>query len=189
MKQTIMLLKIGEINQSILEKLKQSLELQFKEFKIAADHLYEVIPLEDKDYNFERKQFNASKILEKIRNYMKGKQYFRVLGVIDKDIYSENLNFVFGIANRFGKSALISITRLRESFYSELGKVYRKETQDIFEKRVLKEAIHELGHTFGLQHCNNHCIMRFSNSLMDTDNKPKAFCQVCIGRINKYLKK
>jgi archaemetzincin len=189
MNHTICLLKIGGIDQSILDKLKQNLGPEFKEFNITIDHLHDRVPLEEKEYNTIRKQYDASMILEKIINYMKDKEYFRVLGVIDKDIFSNNLNFVFGIANRYGKAALISITRLRESFYRESGKLYRKDTQDIFEKRTLKEAIHELGHTFGLGHCHNHCIMRFSNSLMDTDNKPKEFCHTCLGSINKYFKK
>jgi len=36
-------------------------------------------------------------------------------------------------------------------------------------QRVIKEAVHELGHAFGLTHCeNSKCVMHFSNSLQDT---------------------
>lgn len=45
----------------------------------------------------------------------------------------------------------------------------------------MKEAVHELGHTFGLVHCiDPKCVMFFSNSLADTDNKNTKFCKKCI---------
>ena len=94
---------------------------------------------------------------------------------------------VFGVADlpkvhSFG-IALISVFRLRESFYR------RPENIAQFEQRVLKEAIHELGHTFNLEHCNNLCVMRFSNSIKDTDEKPHEFCEQCLQKLNNYLSK
>jgi archaemetzincin len=106
---------------------------------------------------------------------------------MDVDIFSKFLNFVFGVAdlpkNKSFGSALISVTRLREGFYR------RTENVAQFEQRVLKEAIHELGHTFGLEHCENLCVMRFSNSLDDTDRKPHDFCELCLKKLNNYLGK
>ena len=50
----------------------------------------------------------------------------------------------------------------------------------LFQHRVLKEAIHELGHTLGLSHCGNRrCVMHFSNSLSDTDIKGQDLCLNC----------
>ena len=110
------------------------------------------------------------------------------MGVIDKDIYSEPLNFVFGIAVKPTKRisgvpvvCLISVTRLREQFYN------KPENDDFFELRILKEAVHELGHTFSLEHCDKFCIMKFSNSLMDTDKKPAQFCESCMKKIINFL--
>jgi archaemetzincin len=38
------------------------------------------------------------------------------------------------------------------------------------------EAVHELGHAFGLTHCEkSRCVMHFSNSLQDTDFKHYIF--------------
>jgi len=104
---------------------------------------------------------------------------------MDVDIFSRFLNFVFGVAdmpkNKSFGSALISVTRLREKFYR------RSENIAQFELRVLKEAIHELGHTFGLEHCENLCVMRFSNSLNDTDKKPPNYCEACLKKLNDFL--
>ena len=64
-----------------------------------------------------------------------------------------------------------------------LSTVYRMKA--LFHERVIKEAVHELGHTYGLSHCPDAtCVMHFSNSLPDTDFKGKAFCPVCQAALN-----
>lgn len=63
---------------------------------------------------------------------------------------------------------------LRQEFYN------LPRDQGLFHKRVLTEAVHELGHTYGLGHCKNlRCVMFFSNSLVDTDRKGPEFCPDC----------
>lgn len=189
MKRTIKLLKIGDITQSVLVKLKKNLEKSFKGFNLSINTIQGSIPLEKVEYNPKRRQYNAIKILKKIIIYAQNKKIFHVLGVIDKDIFSSGLKFVFGRAikaeGRAPESpivALISITRLRESFYG------RTENKGLFELRILKEAIHELGHTFNLDHCNKLCIMRFSNSISDTDEKPQKFCEDCVNKLEIFFK-
>ncbi|MFX1420350.1 MAG: archaemetzincin family Zn-dependent metalloprotease [Promethearchaeota archaeon] len=190
MKKNISLLRIGQVDQSILDKLKKELELSFSNFKLSIDPLQEIIPLESSEYNTNKRQYNASKILNRIINYELNKRSFRILGVIDEDIFTSSLNFAFGLAmspkgniSKESVGALISITRLREKFYR------RTENKKIFELRVLKEAIHELGHTFNLRHCDKFCIMRFSNSLFDTDEKPPKFCGACLKKLQDYFDK
>jgi len=188
MMKTINLLKIGDLNHSVLVKLKKKLELGFKRFNLSVNIVQEEIPLEETEYNRRKRQYNAIKILKKIIIYAQNKKIFHVLGVIDKDIFSSGLKFVFGRAIKAEDRpespivALISITRLRESFYG------RTENKGLFELRILKEAIHELGHTFNLDHCNKLCIMRFSNSISDTDKKPPKFCEDCVNKLEIFFK-
>ncbi|MEM1511835.1 MAG: archaemetzincin family Zn-dependent metalloprotease [Candidatus Jordarchaeales archaeon] len=121
-------------------------------------------------YNHQRGQYNAEEIL----NELKRRKGFRVLGVTQVDLYVPSLNFVFGLAEYGGNAALISTNRLRPEFYGE------PHDEKKFFERMIKEAVHELGHTFFLKHCpRSYCVMHFSNSIYETDAKKKEFCHVC----------
>jgi predicted Zn-dependent protease len=129
----------------------------------------------------QRNQLNSDKLLRwlaatTIANNTKSYDPTKtiILGICNFDAYSSGLNFVFGQASLTGGVAAIYLPRLRQEFYG-LGA-----DKSIFIERVLKEATHEVGHTFGLNHCpKRSCVMHFSNSLADTDRKAKDFCNVC----------
>ena len=77
-----------------------------------------------------------------------------------------------------GSISAIYLPRLRQEFYG------LKQDESIFYERLVKEEVHELGHAFGLNHCENiKCIMHFSNSLSDTDIKTSRLCNVCKGHL------
>ncbi|MFX1426231.1 MAG: archaemetzincin family Zn-dependent metalloprotease [Promethearchaeota archaeon] len=188
MNKTIYLLKIGKVPQSILLGLMKNLDIEFKEFNIKVEILKEGIKLRKKYFNSIRNQYKAIQILNILEKKAKNWEIFKLLGITGKDIYSKDKNFIFGLAKRGSYAALISLPRLRENFYIESGTAYRKtETKEDFNTRVLKEAKHELGHTFGLKHCHNTCVMQFSNSLADTDKKPVEFCETCITELKILL--
>jgi len=128
-------------------------------------------------YSADRDQYNAEVIVEKIIKKMPIDAE-KLLCVVDFDLFVHGLNFVFGLAA--GNTALISLARLRPEYYGE------KKNEYLFRERALKEAIHELGHTFGLHHCHDiRCIMHFSNRLEDTDIKGPGICEVCSDRIRR----
>lgn len=96
------------------------------------------------------------------------------LGITEKDLFVPRLNFVFGEADPAARLAVISTRRLNPAFHGE------EPDLELFQLRIFKEAVHELGHVFGLEHCANpYCIMRFSNTLADTDRKGPGFCREC----------
>jgi archaemetzincin len=120
-----------------------------------------------------RDQFRGSSILEALGRLGSGSQE-HLLGLVDADCFAEGLNFVFGEASPPGRVAFVALPRLRPSFYGE------PRNDQLFGERVLKEALHELGHTWGLGHCPDPlCVMHFSNRLRDTDTKSASFCERC----------
>jgi len=89
-----------------------------------------------------------------------------------------------GLKRAFGRACVLAVPlpRLRQGFYG------RPEDAALFHQRVVKEAVHELGHTYGLGHCPDAaCVMHFSNSLPDTDRKGDRFCPRCKGEIRRGL--
>jgi archaemetzincin len=100
----------------------------------------------------------------------------KVLAVTEVDLYANDLNFVLGMAESRGRTAVISLCRL--------GLGADRETR---RRRALKEAVHELGHTLGLAHCADaECVMHFSNALVDTDRKGHRLCAVCERKLDAH---
>ncbi|MGD0500948.1 MAG: archaemetzincin [Bryobacteraceae bacterium] len=99
----------------------------------------------------------------------------RVLGVTACDLYVPVLTFVFGEAQLDGHCAVVSTARLKEDFYGMPPR------EDLLRERLLKEAVHELGHTFGLRHCMDwRCVMASSHAVERLDVKGAEFCRACL---------
>jgi archaemetzincin len=129
-------------------------------------------------FDAQRRQYSAEAILRRLHVH----DAERVLGVVNLDLFVPDLNFVFGLADRANRRALIALPRLRQSFYG------KGENEQRFIERSIKEAIHELGHTYGLAHCTNpRCVMSFSNSLADTEYKGRGFCATCRTKLQTQL--
>jgi archaemetzincin len=120
----------------------------------------------------ERRQYWSTAILQRLANASNPGE--RVLGVTVCDLYVPVLTFVFGEAQLDGNCALVSTARLKEEFY---GMPPRRE---LARERLIKEAVHELGHTFGLRHCADwRCVMSSSHAVERLDVKGAAFCALC----------
>ena len=170
----IVLVAVGEIDRRVMDWLKNDLTKVFnKQVSIGKG-----MPEPDDAYHKKRNQYLSSAILNAILKQKEYASYEKILGIVDHDLFVPELNFVFGQASP--KAAVISFTRLRQTFY------HLPEDQNLFRQRVLTEAVHELGHTFGLGHCGNpQCVMFFSNSLLDTDRKGSEFCPSCKNRLQR----
>ena len=165
----ITLKTIGTIDSDILNTLKENLNQVFGCPVEIAPQIRDF----SQTYDSERKQYLAPLLLDKLKTSAKANDE-KVLGIIDVDLYAPGLNFVFGQADTISGVAIISLYRLRQDYYS------LPSDNALFLDRATKEAVHELGHTFGLGHCSNvECVMHFSNSLPDTDRKQAIFCSQC----------
>jgi archaemetzincin len=172
-------LRIGQVDTNIVNRIEENLHTAFSDAKSAS--IPEPIPIPVDAFDKTRGQCRSDIVLLAVHNYAENsKALDRVLGVVDVDVFLPRLNFVFGEAENPGKAALISLWRLRPEFYGRPSNI------EVFVERSSKEAIHELGHTFGLDHCHNpFCVMFFSNSIFETDRKKSLFCSSCYSRIEE----
>jgi archaemetzincin len=173
MRMKLLLAPIGEVPNELLSWLAKEL---VKTLEWDVD-IGETIAVPKSAFNPRRDQYRGESMLNLLRFHGSPKTD-RILGLTDVDCYFSDLNFVFGQASIEGREAFIALPRMRQSFYG------LSEDKSRFRKRVIKEAIHELGHTWGLRHCHDpRCVMYFSNSLQDTDRKKAKFCDDCEAKI------
>ena len=169
----IALTPFGDVDPELLSWLKEDLPGIFA----AEVDLYPPVSLAPVHLAKGRGQYLADGLLDELASGVPEEGVIH-LGVTEADLFSPGLNFVFGIANR-GR-ALISGFRLRREFYG------REPDSRIFRRRVLVEAVHELGHALGLPHCEYPgCVMYFSNWIGDTDRKGPGFCFRCARRLER----
>ncbi|MEM4389566.1 MAG: archaemetzincin family Zn-dependent metalloprotease [Candidatus Micrarchaeia archaeon] len=153
-----------------LDDLVRAIEKTFPGFRL---ELHEAAFFTS-SFDSSRGQFNAEILLGELaqkRQQSPWQAADKILAVFHGDLFAPGLNFVFGLAR--GKYCIISLARLDPRFYGERD-------SNVLRARMIKEAIHELGHTFGLGHCDDgRCVMSFSNTIGEVDTKTSAFCQKC----------
>lgn len=107
----------------------------------------------------------------------------RVLGVANVDLFIPVLTFVFGEAQLGDRAAVVSAHRLDNRLYG------LEPNPHLQYERLVKEAVHELGHTFGLLHCRDtRCVMASSNYVEEIDLKGDRFCERCLDALREGRK-
>jgi len=186
---------IGEISPSILEKLIHYIN------KIYASFFNEILFIGESEipsvmyergikneHNLLNKAFKkvnlqpTNKIYSIIKNLMIEHNFNIGFGLIDLPIYSSNdesLLFLFGESNINNRCAIVSTHNLISQYNRD------SKYNSIVIKRIIKEAIHEIGHVIlGFEHCLTvDCVMRFSRNIEEIDNKSVNLCKKC--RIKK----
>ena len=137
-------------------------------------HVREWTPDISAAFDAGRGQYYSTAILQQLMPLAALEDGVRLLGVTQEDLFVPVLTFVFGEAQLGGDCAVVSLHRLRQEFYG------LPPDENLLLERVVKEAVHELGHTFGLRHCRDwQCVMASTHAVERLDLKRPDFCEAC----------
>ena len=164
----IVISPIGKVDAGLFKPISSEID------RVFGFHTHVMPLLEDVNFALDpaRDQYHSTLILEKLEK-MAPAGTVKVVAITDVDLFIPILTYVYGEAQLGGKACIISTYRLSEGI-SPAG------APEIYHFRIVKEAIHELGHTFKLRHCPDHtCIMHYCRTVEDVDRKSEQLCRYC----------
>lgn len=172
----IRLLPIGNAEIGIVRELIYPLQKAFRADIVLARGN---VPLQ-RFYDPDRGQYNSTSILQYIhdtfiaREPADTRRNATYLAITCSDLFIPILTYVFGEAELNGQVAVASYYRLQNELYG------LPPNRPLLIRRLIKESIHEVGHTFGLVHClSQACVMHTSTYVEDIDLKGEEFCVEC----------
>ena len=131
------------------------------------------LAIPDGSYDTKRGQYQSVEFLKLLAREAPP-DAVRLLGVTDVDLAIPMLSFLFGQAQLDGPIAVVSLYRLHQEFYGLPA------DEKLLRERMVKEMLHELGHTFGLTHCSeSKCAMSLATHIELIDTKAEQFCSRC----------
>lgn len=180
---------LGELDQSklqVMEKMREYAEIFFqlparleKPLPLAAEgtQLFKPVPINNRHGTYD-KQYDGDKVMEAVLEKRIPPDAIAYLGITMEDLYSGDLNYVFGIATLKKRVGVYSLCRYYPEFWGQNPKPANSEITGL--RRACKVLNHETGHMFGITHCIfYHCSMNGSNTLAETDEAPMHFCPLC----------
>jgi archaemetzincin len=172
----IIISPIGDIDQETCDLVEKKIQSLFGYRTATHPVLSDILFAYDEN----RKQYYSTAILQKLADNAP-ENCFKIIGITSLDLFIPILTHVFGEAQLGGKACMISTYRLQDSMETES---YAK-----IQDRIVKEAIHELGHAFSLRHCDSSsCIMHYCRGIQDVDIKSDRFCRYCAIMLADELK-
>ncbi len=160
---------LGRVEEDVLRVVADSLQ---GVLRLPVD-VWGAMPIPEDAFMRARNQYNAMAIIRYLAENHSDNS-LKVLGIMDKDICNPIITYVFGEAYMGGRAAVMSSARLGATASGE--PVSREQFLD----RVVKVALHEIGHTFNIPHCHTgRCVMRASNNLAELDDKLNYLCDYC----------
>lgn len=169
----VRLVPVGDVDPSMVAAVRLGV---VKEYDVACRDVRQQL---DPAFAFhpERGQYHSTLIVEKLSQLDTGTDI--LVGITALDLFIPILTFVFGEAQLGGHCAVISYHRLLQGFYG------LPDDPRLTTERIVKGAIHEIGHTLGLTHCDDYdCVMAASHSVEWLDLKGGSLCANCRALMN-----
>lgn len=170
---TIRLVPVGDVDKRLLEVARAGI---ITELRVACRDVGRQL---DPDFAFhpERGQYHSTALLERLAADGGAGNGELVVGITAVDLFIPILTFVFGEAQLGGRCAIVSYHRLTQEFYGLPA------DPAVAADRLVKEAVHEIGHTYGLTHCDDYeCVMSASHAVEWLDVKSRSLCDTCRAR-------
>ena len=123
-------------------------------------------------------ELDSGDMLKMLLNF-KNKNTLTALGITAYNIYNPDIpdDIIFGYSCGNGAS-IISLT---ECFDMKIKNINLRNKNAFFE--MVKTSLHELCHTFGIDHCiDYHCIMN-SLYVKESYKNPIYFCPICLYKL------
>jgi archaemetzincin len=164
------LVGVGGRQRPLLDELRPSVARSLGIDVSISSHVIDPGPA----YRPERDQYHSTALLEMLRGIAAEDI---VVGVTGVDLFVPILTYVFGEAEMKGHVAIVSYRRLAQPFYG------LPDDPPLLLDRLIKEVVHEAGHTLGLTHCHDHlCVMASSHGVEWIDVKTREMCVGCISQ-------
>jgi archaemetzincin len=165
----ITLVPLGLVDHELIVDLRKPLEEAFRTPVVISTARPEI----GVAYDATRMQHNSTALLRLLASVNEDGD--RCLAICAQDLFIPIMTFVFGEAELHGRHAVMSYYRLRNELFGLAP------DPAVLYQRSLKEAKHELGHTYGLLHCSSlQCVMHASTDAVDVDAKGSDFCRECL---------
>jgi len=165
---SIHLLPLGDVAPRLVDRLCPPLEARFAA-SVAIDA---AAPIRPEWLDAERGQYAAAAILDWLLRSPPPDGGWR-LALLPGDLFAAGLESALGVSTLGGCCGVLALAPLHAAPGGD-------DSGSVFFRRVLTEAVHEIGHMAGLGHCDDSaCVMHFSRTVEETDRKGADFCPAC----------
>ncbi len=167
-KHTIAILPFKGVDSNLINELKKGIQKQL----VAELSILNNILLPAAAFYKPRQRYIADSLLVFLKEVNKNR-FEKIIGITTKDISTrkgeiENWG-ILGLGTCPGETCIVSTFRAGEN------KISNKD----FLRRMTTLALHELGHTYGLEHCPTQtCLMKDAEGKMNLDNGD-SYCTKC----------
>lgn len=160
---------MGQVPQMALRVIAANIQAMLE----APVEMLPEMAIPEEAFQTQRCQYDAGLVLKYLAQFS-FPHHSRILAVTDVDLCTPILTFVLGEAEMGLSLAIVSDFRLK---HMEDGGMA---SEGIYFERLAKVALHEIGHTFSLYHCETpRCLMRYSHQLSHLDGLDIFFCERC----------